>query len=58
MITIEECRKELTNNGNKHTDEEITMIRDFFTQMSQLIIKTIKVNSDEKSNSVRQGIDQ
>ena len=58
MLTIKECRNELTNNREKHTDEEITQIRDFFYEMSKLICKTIKANNNEKSYSIRQGIDR
>lgn len=53
MLTIEECRNELKNNGKQHTDQEITQIRDFFYEMSQLICQTIKAENNEKSNIVR-----
>ena len=53
MLTIEECSKELKNNGQQHTDEEIIQIRDLFVEMSKMICKTIKEENNEKSNIVR-----
>ena len=35
MLTIKQCRNELTKNGDKHTDDEIIQIRDFFVEMSK-----------------------
>ena len=58
MLSIEQCRQELNNNGDKHTDEEIIQIRNFFTEMSILICKTIKAENNEKSNYLRKGIDR
>jgi len=53
MLSIEECRKELKNNGKQHTDQEIIQMRDFFVGMSNLICKTIKEQNNEKSDIVR-----
>ena len=53
MLTIEECSKEIKNNGKKYTDDEITQIRDFFYEMSKLVCKTIKAENNGKSDIVR-----
>lgn len=52
MLNLKECRNELTKNGEQHTDEEIVQIRDLFVEMSNLIIKTIKAENNEKGNIV------
>ena len=53
MLTIKDCRQELKNNGQKHTDEEIIPIRDLFVEMSKMICKTIKAENYGKSDIVR-----
>lgn len=56
MLTVNECRKLLTNNAKQFSDEEIIEIRDFLIHMCKLVLETIKAEDDEKRNSLCKGI--
>lgn len=51
MLTVENCRKILQDNGEDYTDEEVEKVRDFLYKMAKIVVEsTPKENSkdDEK----------
>lgn len=48
MLTVENCRKILQDNGEDYTIEEVEKIREFLYKMSRIIVETKPVESDEK----------
>lgn len=59
-FSIAHCRKVLSKDGSKYTDEEVRMIRDFLYQMAWLDynIYTNGKNNEKKRNSIHQGFDR
>ena len=56
MLSYEECKKILSRNGNKYTDDQIGDIRDFLWSLAQLEVKSIEISrSDEDSGDNEQG---
>ncbi len=47
MLTVENCRKILQDNGEEYTEEEIEKIRELLYKKARIVIETKKVESDE-----------
>ena len=55
MLSYEECKKILSRNGNKYTDDQISDIRDFLWSLAQMEVKSIEISrSDEDSGNNEQ----
>ena len=56
MLSNEECKRILSRNGNKFTDNEVEQIRDFLWDLAQIEVKNLEISgTDENSSNNEQG---
>ena len=48
MLTVENCRKILQDNGEDYTKEQVEKIREHLYKMARIIVETKPVKSDDK----------
>lgn len=59
MLSLQDCKNELTKNDERYTDEEIKVIRELLYQVSCIEFEKYKnIIPNEKSNNIRQSINR
>ncbi len=54
MITLEECRKTLSKNGESYTEEQLKKILDFLKNLGDIALNQYR-NSHGESSIIHQG---
>ena len=51
MLTIKECERILNRDGNQYTDEQLTAIRDYISELAEVYVQNTKNIHNEKDSS-------
>lgn len=52
MLTVENCRKILQDNGEDYSDEEIEKIREFMYKMARIVVESNPKEKRENGEKV------
>ena len=51
MLTLDECRKILNKENTNYSNEQLEAIRDFFSDLAYVYLKSTKLTCDEENSS-------
>jgi hypothetical protein len=52
MLTVENCRKILQDNGEDYTEEEVEKIREFLYKMAKIVIESTQQENNENDKKI------
>ncbi len=52
MLTVENCRKILQDNGEDYTTEEVEKIREFLYKMAKIVVESTPKENSENDKKV------
>jgi len=60
MLSIEKCKKLLTQNGANYNDEQVKAIRELLYKLGRIDFENYQSNKlkDEKSNHLHKGVNR
>lgn len=52
MLSLEHCKKILSEGGNKYTDKQAQELRDLLYQLARIECKQFQIKENEKRNNL------
>ena len=56
MLSVNECRRILNQNGKNYTEEEILKIRDWLCKFSEITLKSLGNKTEEEVLKLKQSL--
>jgi hypothetical protein len=56
MLSVNECRKILNQNGKNYTEEEILKIRDWLCKFAEITLKSLGNKTEEEILKLKQSL--